>query len=98
MEKRRIEILVGVAYDSDLGKVKEVLRQIAESDERVKKNEPIDVFVSELSDSSILMGLRVWVAKEVYWETRWDLTEKVKFAFDENGISIPFPQLDVKMK
>lgn len=98
MEKRRIEILVGVAYDSDLTKVKAILRGLIENDEAVLKNEPMDVFVSELADSSIQMGIRVWVKKENYWETKWRLTEQIKPLFDENDISIPFPQLDVQLK
>ncbi len=98
MEKRRIDLLVGVAYDSDLANVKKILRQLVEEDEAVLKTEPIDVFVSELGDSSIQMGVRFWVGKDHYWETKWRLTEKIKNRFDENGVSIPFPQLDVQLK
>lgn len=98
MEKRRLEILVGVSYDSDLAKVKGILKQLAETDEAVIKEEPIDVFVSELADSSIQMGIRVWVKTEAYWTTKWRMTEQIKNSFDENGVSIPFPQLDVQIK
>ena len=98
MEKRRVDLTVGVAYESDLAEVKKLLLNLAENDEQVLKEEPIDVFVSNLGDSSIEMGLRVWVKNADYWEAKWRLTENIKNVFDENGISIPFPQLDVKMK
>jgi small conductance mechanosensitive channel len=98
MEKRRVDLTVGVAYESDLSKVKQVLSDLAKEDPAVLKEEPVDVFVSNLGDSSIEMGLRVWVKNADYWTTKWRLTENIKNAFDAHEISIPFPQLDVKMK
>ena len=98
MEKRRVDLIVGVAYDSDLAKVKAVLQNIALTDEAVLKDEPIDVFVDALADSSVNMGLRVWVKNEDYWTTKWRIQERIKTSFDEQNISIPFPQVDVNMK
>ena len=97
MEKRRVDLIVGVAYDSDLAKVKAVLQNIALTDEAVLKDEPIDVFVDALADSSVNMGLRVWVKNEDYWTTKWRIQERIKTSFDEQNISIPFPQVDVNM-
>jgi small conductance mechanosensitive channel len=98
MDKRRLNLVVGVAYDSDIAKVKEVLTEIVMNEECRMKEEPCDVFVSELADSSIQMGVRFWVKKEDYWTTKWRITENIKLAFDANDISIPFPQLDVQIK
>lgn len=98
METRRLDLLVGVAYDSDLSKVKAVLAEIAKRDEAVLREEPVDVFVSNLADSAVEMGLRVWVKNEDYWTAKWRITEQIKKEFDENGISIPFPQMDIHTK
>ncbi|MEE1078844.1 MAG: mechanosensitive ion channel [Agathobacter sp.] len=98
MDKRRVDIRVGVSYESDLAKVKEVLNHVIDEETTVLREEPIQVFVAELADSSIEMELRVWVKSEDYWDTKWRLTENVKISFDKNAISIPFPQLDVQIK
>jgi small conductance mechanosensitive channel len=98
MENRRVDFIVGVAYDSDLSKVKAVLQNIALTDEAVLKDEPVDVFVDELADSAVNMGLRVWVKNADYWTAKWRILERIKNSFDEQGISIPFPQVDVNMK
>jgi small conductance mechanosensitive channel len=95
MEKRRIDLTVGVAYSSDLAKVKQVLSDLVQEDPSVLKNEPIDIFVNKLGDSSIEMGLHVWVKNTEFWPSKWRLTENIKIAFDAHEISIPFPQLDV---
>lgn len=98
MNKRRLDLLVGVAYDSNLTLVKEVLQKLVDEDPAVMQNEPKQVFVSELADSSINMGIRVWVKKDDYWDTKWRITEQIKRSFDDNAISIPFPQMDVQIK
>ncbi len=98
MEKRRVDVEVGIAYEADIRTAKEVLKKVAAEDEaRLKEEEPI-VFVDSLGDSSVNMGVRIWVAAEDYWSTKWRLTENVKYALDEAGISIPYPQLDVQIK
>lgn len=98
MEKRRVDIVVGVAYESDLAKVKKVLEQVVASEPAVLTEEAKDVFVSELADSSVNMGIHVWVKTSDYWTAKWRMTENIKNALDENGISIPYPQLDVQVK
>lgn len=98
MEKRRVDILVGVAYEANLAKVKKVLEQVVASEPAVLAEEAKDVFVSELADSSVNMGIHVWVKTEDYWTAKWRMTENIKNALDENGISIPYPQLDVQVK
>ncbi len=98
MEKRRVDVEVGIAYEADIRTAKEVLKKVAAEDEaRLKEEEPV-VFVDSLGDSSVNMGVRIWVAAENYWSTKWRLTENVKYALDEAGISIPYPQLDVQIK
>ncbi len=98
MEKRRVDVEVGIAYEADIRTAKEVLKKVAAEDEaRIKEEEPI-VFVDSLGDSSVNMGVRIWVAAENYWSTKWRLTENVKYALDEAGISIPYPQMDVQIK
>lgn len=98
MNKRRLDLRFGVAYDSDIKKVKEVLERVALGDEGIMQEEPTNVFVSELKDSCVEMGVRGWVKKEDYWATKWRITENVKLAFDEEGITIPFPQMEVSVK
>lgn len=98
MDKRRLDLTVGVAYEENLAKVKEILQKIVEEETAVLKDEETNVFVSELSDSSVDMGIRVWVSTGDYWATKWRMTEKIKNQFDEQNISIPFPQLDVQIK
>ena len=98
LDKRRIDISVGVAYDADLSQVKKVLTQVVDGQETVLKDEPVNIFVKELGDSAVDMGIRVWVRNEDFWPAKWKLTEDIKLALDENGISIPFPQMDVYVK
>jgi small conductance mechanosensitive channel len=97
-QTRRIDILVGISYDADLKKAKQVLSSLAEKEERILTGQPVNVFVSSLGNSSVEVGCRFWVKSEDYWQTKWDMLEAVKLAFDENGIEIPFPQVDVHMK
>lgn len=97
-QTRRIDILVGIAYDADLKKAKQLLGELAESETRRIDGEPVNIFVSKLADSCVELGCRFWVKSEDYWQTRWDMLEAVKLCFDENGIEIPFPQVDVHMK
>ena len=98
MDMRRIDLTVGVGYASDLSKVKAVLEGVVKTETAVIKDEPVDIFVSALGDSAVDMGIRVWVKTEDYWPVRWRLLEQMKNALDENGISIPFPQMDVSIR
>lgn len=98
MEKRRIDIYVTVSYSADLQKTKNVLNNVAISQVLRLEGEPIDIFVSELMDSAVEMGIRVWAKNEDYWTLKWKMTEDIKNALDANRIEIPFPQLDVNLK
>ena len=97
MEKRRIDITVGVAYDSNLEKTKAALAAAVAMQPEVLREEKTDIFVSELGDSAIIMGVRVWVKNSDFWNVKWKLTEDIKYKLDEEGIVIPFPQMDVHM-
>lgn len=98
MDKRRVDLVVGVSYEADIKKTKEVLQKVIEEEPARLKDEEMQVFVSELADSSVNMGVRVWVKAEEYWPAKWRITENVKLALDKNGISIPYPQLDVQIR
>ena len=95
---RRLDLSYSVSYNTDLALVKSVLTKLIENDERIlKEPEPI-VAVGSHKDSSIEVMAKIWVNNEDYWALYWDMQERVKNAFDENNISIPFPQLDVHTK
>lgn len=98
MDWRRVDIVVGIAYEADIRTAKAVLMKVAQNDPARIPEEDAMVFVNELSASSVDMGIRIWVKAEEYWPAKWRLTENVKYALDENGISIPFQQIDVQIK
>lgn len=98
MDKRRVDIRIGIGYGSDLKKAKQIMEQIYVNHPFVLQEEPIDVFVDELGASSVTIGGRGWVATEDYWAARWDMMEQIKLKYDEAGIEIPFNQLDVHVK
>ncbi len=97
MGKRRVDILVGISYTADLKKAKDILQRLLEEHPLVLKEEPIQVFVDSLADSSVMIGGRAWAASDDYWNCRWDITESVKLEYDKAGIEIPFNQMDVHM-
>ena len=92
---RRLDISVGIAYDADIKKAKEVLTGMLKADEAVLQDQNMLVFVDALGDFSINLGIRCFVKQEDYWETKWRLTEETKYTLDKAGIEIPFPQMDV---
>lgn len=94
-EKRKLEMKIGISYDSDIQKAKEILLKLLNEDPDVKSDEEMLVYVDELAASSVMMGLRVWVLTDAYMITKWRLNEKIKTAFDEQGIQIPFSQMEV---
>lgn len=97
-DKRRIDVQVGISYDADIKKAKEVLLGVLDGESKILKDKDKTVFVDSLGDSAVVMGLRCWVNKEDFWDVKWRLTENVKYALDDAGISIPFPQMDVHVK
>ncbi|MCA9252257.1 MAG: mechanosensitive ion channel, partial [Phycisphaerales bacterium] len=94
---RRVDMVFGIGYDDDIKAAKEVLQGLLDADERVLKDPAPTIAVSELADSSVNFVVRPWVNSADYWAVMFDMTEKVKLAFDEKGISIPFPQTDVHL-
>uniref|UniRef100_UPI004047C4F6 mechanosensitive ion channel family protein n=1 Tax=Aliarcobacter sp. TaxID=2321116 RepID=UPI004047C4F6 len=94
-DTRRVDLIVGIGYDDDIKKAKEVLNTIVSSNEKVLLEKGITVAVSELADSSVNFVVRAWVKTPDYWEVKFGLTETIKNTFDEQGISIPYPQQDV---
>ncbi|MFC1739826.1 mechanosensitive ion channel family protein [Planctomycetota bacterium] len=94
---RRVDLIIGVSYEDDLKKAQEVIEQVLAGDDRVLKDPPATVAVSELGDSSVNFVVRPWVKSADYWDVYFDITAKVKLSLDQNGISIPYPQRDVHM-
>lgn len=98
MDKRRLEIKVGISYHSDLLKAKDILRRLVEEDPELLEREEIQIFVDQLADSAVILGIRAWVRTDEYWNTKWRMNERIKLEFDANGIQIPFPQMDVYLQ
>ncbi|MCD8019905.1 MAG: mechanosensitive ion channel [Clostridiales bacterium] len=96
-ENRQMDLTIGIEYSEDIKKVKDLLLEIVQSEEVLLEDRPIKIFVSAFQESNIDIGLRYWVRTEDYWESRWRVLEKIKYAFDENDITIPFNQLDVNL-
>ena len=97
-DERQLDLRVGISYDADIRQAKNVIEKLLEKDECIIKNEQINVFVHELADSAVVLGIRAWVKNEEYWTTRWRLLEEIKLLLDENGIEIPYPQMTVHMQ
>ncbi len=98
-DTRRLDIKVGISYNSDVKLAKDLLLKLGENDPDTLKEEgkaPMAA-VDELADSSVNMLLRVWTPTDKYWDVKFRLTEAVKTTFDEAGIEIPFNQLDVHL-
>ena len=96
-ENRKLEIKVGISYNADIQKAKDILEDILTEDPDTREDEEMVVFVDELAESSVIMGFRVWVDTDRYWETRWRLNQRIKEDFDYYGIEIPYNQLDVHL-
>lgn len=96
-ETRRVDLTVGVSYDADLAKVKQILADIAAKDERVKTDPEPMIAVSELADNSVNLVMRMWTNTSDYWGVYFDTTEAVKLRMDDAGIGIPYPQRDVHL-
>ncbi len=97
MPTRRVDMVVGVGYGADLALVKKTLQELVEADDRVLKEPGATIAVSELADSSVNLVFRPWVNSADYWGVFFDMNERIKMRFDELGIEIPFPQMDVHL-
>ena len=98
MDRRRLDLTVGIGYHSDIKKAKNILERIYREHPSVDKDSEITVYVDSLGDSAVVLGARGWVAASEYWKTRWSILERIKLTFDEEGIEIPFNQMDVYLK
>lgn len=96
-ENRRVELKVGISYEADIRKAKQVLEELLVQEERVRRELGYNIFVDELGDSAVVLGVRFWTKTEDYWPVRWKMLEDIKYAFDDNGIGIPYPQMDVHL-
>lgn len=94
---RRIDLVIGIAYGSDLLLAKQILIDLLEQHPQVLKDPAWRVAVSELADSSVNFVVRPWVKAEDYWNVRFELIESIKLTFDAKGIEIPFPQMTVHL-
>lgn len=94
---RRLDLIIPVAYSADIRKVKAILTDVCRANDKVLEDHNIDVVLYAFGESSISMGVRVWVNTENYWALKWELQENIKYALDDNKIQIPFPQLDVTL-
>ncbi len=92
---RRVDMVFGIGYDDDIGKAKAILKSLLEADERVLKDQPMDIWVGEHGESSVNLFVRPWAEAANYWGIYFDMMENVKTEFDKAGISIPYPQRDV---
>lgn len=95
--ERRLEIRFGIGYQDDIKLAKAIIERIAVEHAKTIDQNPIQVYVDELADSCIYIGMRVWVPTDDYYPIRWDILERVKIEFDKAGINIPYNQLDVHL-
>lgn len=97
-EERRVDLTVGVSYDSEIEKVKEVVYSVIARHNLILKEPEATVRLAEMADSSLNFTVKVWAKTENYWPVFFDLNEQIKEELDKNNISIPYPQMDVHIK
>lgn len=94
---RRIDLVIGISYDDNIKQARDIIQQILDQEERILADPEPVIVVGELGDSSVNLWVRPWVKTADYWPVHWQLLETIKTTFDEQGISIPFPQRDVHL-
>jgi small conductance mechanosensitive channel len=94
-DTRRVDMVFGVGYGDDLDKVRRVIEDVLKSDDRILEDPAATIGVLELADSSVNFAVRPWVKTADYWPVYFDIHENIKKRFDQEGITIPFPQQDV---
>lgn len=97
-EDRRMDLQISISYDADIRRAKEILLAVMNADQGVLQEQEKQVFVEELAENGVVLCMRCYSKNGLFWETKWRLLEAAKYALDEAGISIPFPQLDVHMQ
>lgn len=96
-EERQLDLKISISYQADLRKAKALLLDILKRDESVKQDAGMNVFVDDLADHAVVLGIRAWVKSDDFWPAKWRLLETIKLTLDEQGIEIPYPQLTVHM-
>ena len=94
---RRADLIVGIGYDDDIDKAREVITQVLQQDERILADPACNIFVSELADSSVNIAIRFFTKQSDHFQVKCDINEALKKRFDHEGISFPFPQQDVHL-
>jgi small conductance mechanosensitive channel len=97
LDKRKMEVKIGISYQADTQRARESLQRILNEDPRIEK-EDRQIFVDSLGESAVTLGCRAWVATDQYWDSYWKLNERIKKEFDDQGIEIPYNQLDVHIR
>jgi len=97
-EERQLDLKISISYQADLKKAKTLLLDMLKNDPCVEQDSAINVFVDDLADSAVILGVRAWVKTDKFWTTKWRLLETIKLTFDEQGIEIPYPQITVHMQ
>lgn len=95
--KRRLDMIIPIGYTSDLRLAKSIISDIVNKTPEVIEREKVNIFLSELGESSINIGVRIWVPTADYWQVKWRITEQIKYAFDDAKIEIPYNKLDVNI-
>lgn len=98
MDERKLELKVSISYESDLLKAKTVLADLIRKESRIMQDKEHRIFVDELGDDGVILGLRCWVSTEDYWNVRWDMLEEIKLTFDRESIVIPYRQMNVRIQ
>lgn len=88
---------VSISYQSDIRQAKGILERLLQEEEEIYRDKDAAVFVDELGQSAVILGFRAWVPTDQYWKVKWRLNEKIKLAFDREGVEIPYNQLDVHL-
>lgn len=96
-DTRRVDMIFNISYGDDIKKAREIISAALKADERILPEPEPTIVVGALGDSSVDFWVRPWVNTSDYWPVKWDLTEEIKIAFDEGGITIPFPQMDLHL-
>lgn len=95
VDERRLDLKIGISYESDLKKAKSVITSILLSDASVLKDQEVNVFVDDLGDHAVVLGARAWTKNEDFWEAKWRILEEIKEQLEANGIQIPYQQITV---
>ena len=98
MDERKLELKVSISYESDLLKAKAVLADLIRKESRIMQDKEHKIFVDELGDDGVILGMRCWVSTEDYWNVRWNMLEEIKLTFDRESIVIPYRQMNVRIQ